>query len=188
MFGRYTLADNELVNVAYIPGKGLVRPDNTHHVSVGFTHLFTSNVIGETRLGFSRAFLARQSDGDRTSTNYAAELGLKNLAANPGEYTLPAVNLTDYAPGNPTGTSGFVGYGLRIVQNNFYYRAGQTFTWIRNRHTLKFGGDVSRIDGRLRPGLATRTGSSISAATSPEMRSAIISSEWFSPRTEGSGA
>ena len=145
LFGRYTLADNELVNVAYLPGKGLVRPDNTHHVSVGFTHLFTSNVIGETRLGFSRAFLARQSDGDRTSTNYAAELGLKNLAANPGEYTLPSVNLTGYAPGNPTGTSGFVGYGLRIVQNNLYYRAGQTFTWVRNRHTLKFGGDVSRL-------------------------------------------
>jgi hypothetical protein len=145
LFGRYTLADNELVNVAYLPGKGLVRPDNTHHVSVGFTHLFTSNVIGETRLGFSRAFLARQSDGDRTSKNYAAELGLKNLAANPGEYTLPSVNLTAYAPGNPTGTSGFVGYGLRIVQNNLYYRAGQTFTWVRNRHTLKFGGDVSRL-------------------------------------------
>jgi hypothetical protein len=145
LFGRYTLADNELLNVAYLPGKGLIRPDNTHHVSVGFTHLFTSNVIGESRLGFSRAFLARQSDGDRTSKNYAAELGLKNLAANPGEYTLPAVNLTGYAPGNPTGTSGFVGYGLRIVQNNLYYRAGQTFTWVRNRHTLKFGGDVSRL-------------------------------------------
>lgn len=145
LFGRYTIADDDLVNVAYIPGKGLVRPDNTHHVSVGFTHLFTSNVIGETRLGFSRAFLARESDGDRTSTNYAAELGLKNLAANPGEYTLPSVNLTGYAPGSPTGTSGFVGYGLRIVQNNLYYRAGQTFTWVRNRHTLKFGGDVSRL-------------------------------------------
>ena len=145
LFGRYTLADNELVNVAYLPGKGLVRPDNTHHASVGFTHLFTPNVIGESRLGFSRAFLARQSDGDRTSTNYAAELGLKNLAANPGEYTLPSVNLTTYAPGNPTGTTGFVGYGLRIVQNNLYYRAGQTFTWVRNRHTLKFGGDVSRL-------------------------------------------
>jgi hypothetical protein len=89
--------------------KGLVRPDNTHHLSIGLTHLFTPNVIGESRLVFSRAFLARQSDGDRTSTNYAAELGLKNLAPNPGEYTLPSVNLTGYAPGNPTGTSGLVG-------------------------------------------------------------------------------
>jgi hypothetical protein len=145
LFGRYTLSDNELVNVAYIPGKGLVRPDNTHHVSVGFTHLFSPVLISETRLGFTRAFLARQSDGDRTSRNYAAELGLKNLAPNPGEYTLPSVNLTGYAPGSPTGTSGFVGYGLRIVQNNLYYRAGQTFTWVRDRHTFKMGADVSRL-------------------------------------------
>lgn len=145
LFGRYTLADNELVNVAYIPGKGLVRPDNTHHVSVGITYLFSPNLIGETRLGFTRAFLARQSDGDRTTTNYAEQLGLRNLAPQPGDYTLPSVSLTGYAPGNPTGTAGFVGYGLRIVQNNLYYRAGQTFTWIKNRHTLKFGGDVSRM-------------------------------------------
>lgn len=145
LFGRYTMSDNELVNVAYLPGKGLVRPDNTHHLSIGFTHLFSPTLIGETRLGFTRAFLARQSDGDRTSRNYAAELGLKNLAANPGEYTLPSVNLTGYAPGTPIGTSGFVGYGLRIVQNNLYYRAGQTFTWVRNRHTFKMGGDVSRL-------------------------------------------
>jgi hypothetical protein len=145
LFGRYSLADDDLVNVAYIPGKGLVRPDNTHHLAVGFTHLFSSNLISETRLGFTRAFLARQGDGDRTSKNYAAELGLKNLAPSPGDYTLPSVNLTGYAPGNPTGTSGFVGYGLRIVQNNLYYRAGQTFTWNRNRHTLKIGGDVSRL-------------------------------------------
>jgi hypothetical protein len=145
LFGRYTAADNDLVNVAYRVGKGLVRPDNTHNVAVGYTHLFSSNLIGETRLGFTRAFLARESDGDRTSTNYAAELGLRNLAAGPGDYTEPSVNLTGYAPGNPIGTSGFVGYGLRIVQNNLYYRAGQTFTWVKGSHTLKMGGDFSRL-------------------------------------------
>ncbi|MGH9627853.1 MAG: hypothetical protein ACRD7E_05885, partial [Bryobacteraceae bacterium] len=145
LFGRYTMADNELVNVAYIEGKGLVRPDNTHNAAIGYTHLFSATLVGETRLGFTRAFLARQSDGDRTSQNYAAELGLRNLAPNPGDYTLPSVNLTGYAPGTPVGTSGFVGYGLRIVQNNLYYRAGQTFTWVKGRHTLKMGGDFSRL-------------------------------------------
>src|SRR4030095_16684415 len=121
------------------------RPDNTHNLAIGYTHLFSSNLIGETRLGFTRAFLARQSDGDRTSKNYAAELGWNNIAANPGEETLPSVSLTGYAPGNPTGTAGFVGYGLRIVQNNLYYRAGQTFTLVGNRHTIKAGIDVSRL-------------------------------------------
>ncbi|MBI3679448.1 MAG: carboxypeptidase regulatory-like domain-containing protein [Acidobacteria bacterium] len=144
-FGRYSFADDELVNVAYLVGKGLIRPDRTQHLSLGYTHLASSNLISETRAGFTKAFLARQSDGDRFSKNYAAELGLKNLAPNPGDYTLPSANLTGYAPGTPTGTSGFVGYGLRIVQNNIYYRLGETVTWIKSRHNLKIGGDVSRL-------------------------------------------
>jgi Carboxypeptidase regulatory-like domain len=145
LFGRYTLADNALGNVAYREGKGLIRPDNTHHVALGYTHVASSKLIFETRGGFTRAFLARESDGDRFSTNYAADLGLQNLAAQPGDYTLPSVNLTGYAPGTPIGTSGFVGYGLRIVQNNLYYRLGETVTYVKNRHSFKFGGDVSRM-------------------------------------------
>jgi hypothetical protein len=145
LFGRYTFADNALGDAAYIPGKGLIRPDRTQNAAIGYTHIFSSTLLSETRLGFTKAFLARQSDGDRFSKNYAAELGLQNLAAGPGDYTLPSVNLTGYAPGFPVGTSGFVGYGLRIVQNNIYYRAAETITWVRNRHNLKFGGDVSRL-------------------------------------------
>jgi len=145
LFGRYSFADDMLLNAAYIKGKGLVRPDRTQVLSIGYTHLFSPTLISETRLGFTKAFLARQSDGDRFSTNYSAELGLKNLAPNPGDYTLPSINLNGYAPGTPTGTTGFVGYGLRIVQNNIYYRLGENVTKIRGRHTLKIGGDVSRL-------------------------------------------
>ncbi|MEO8127543.1 MAG: TonB-dependent receptor [Bryobacteraceae bacterium] len=145
LFGRYSYANDDLGNAAYIVGLGLIRPDATHNGSLGVTHLFSSSLISETRIGFTKAFLARQSDGDRTSTNYAAQLGLKNLAASPGDYTLPNINLTNYAPGFPTGTGGFVGYGLHIVQNNIYYRASQNFTWIHNRHNIKIGGDGSRM-------------------------------------------
>ncbi|MCC6857401.1 MAG: TonB-dependent receptor [Bryobacterales bacterium] len=145
LFGRYSFADDDLGNAAYIKGLGLIRPDRTQHLSVGYTHLFSPTFISDTRLGFFKAYLARTSDGDRYSKNYAAELGLKNLAAGPGDYTLPNIGLTGYAPGYPTGTSGFVGYGLRIVQNNIYYRFSETATWIRNNHTLKFGGDFSHL-------------------------------------------
>ena len=144
-FGRYSFADDKLGNAAYIKGLGLIRPDRTQHLSVGYTHLFSPTFISDTRLGFFKAYLARTSDGDRYSKNYAAELGLKNLAAGPGDYTLPNIGLTGYAPGYPTGTSGFVGYGLRIVQNNIYYRASETATWIRGNHTLKIGGDFSHL-------------------------------------------
>jgi hypothetical protein len=145
LFGRYSYANDDLANSAYIKGLGLIRPDRTHHLSVGYTHVFSPTLISDTRIGYFQAYLARQSDGDRFSTNYVAQLGLKNLAAGPGDYTLPNIGLTGYAPGFPTGTSGFVGYGLRIVQNNIYYRGSESVTWIRGAHTLKLGGDFSHL-------------------------------------------
>src|SRR6266568_5682582 len=136
LFGRYSYANDDLTNVAYIIGLGVIRPDRTQHLSIGYTHVFSPTFISDTRLGFFKAYLARQSDGDRYSTNYAAQIGLKNLAPSPGDYTLPNVNLTGYAPGFPGASSGFVGYGTHIVQNNIYYRGSETVTWIRGDHTL----------------------------------------------------
>lgn len=145
LFGRYSFADDSLGDAAYRIGKGLVRPDRTQNLAVGYTHTFGANLISETRLGFTKAYLARTSDGDRFSKNYAAELGLKNLAGIPGDFTEPSVTLSEYAPGTPNGSAGFVGYGLRIVQNNIYYRFAETMTLIKGKHSLKFGGDVNRL-------------------------------------------
>ncbi len=145
LFGRYSYANDDLANTAYIKGLGLIRPDRTHHASLGYTHVVSPTLISDSRLGFFMAYLARQSDGDRYSTNYAAELGLKNLAAGPGDYTLPNISLSGYAPGYPTGTGGFVGYGLRIIQDNIYYRGSEAVTWIHGDHTLKLGIEYSHL-------------------------------------------
>jgi hypothetical protein len=145
LFGRYSYANDDLTNVAYIVGLGVIRPDRTQHLSVGYTNVFGPTFISETRLGFFKAYLARTSDGDRFSTNYAAQLGLKNLAPQPGDYTLPNINLTGYAPGFPGASGGFVGYGTRIVQNNIYYRGSEAVTWVHGNHTLKVGGDYGHL-------------------------------------------
>jgi hypothetical protein len=145
LFGRISYANDDLANTAYIKGLGLIRPDRTKHASLGYTHVITPNLISDTRLGFFMAYLARQSDGDRFSKNYSAELGLKNLAAGPGDYTLPNIGLSGYAPGYPTGTSGFVGYGLRIIQDNIYYRGSEAITWMHNAHTIKVGVEFSHL-------------------------------------------
>jgi len=145
LFGRYSFADNALVDASYRVGKGVIRPDRSQNGSIGYTHTLTNNLISESRLGFTKAYLARVSDGDRFSRNYAAELGLKNLAAIPGDYTEPSVNFPDWNPGAGRASSGFAGYGLRIVQNNIYYRLAETLTYIRGRHSMKFGGDINRL-------------------------------------------
>jgi len=145
LFGRWSFADNGLVDASYRVGKGVIRPDRSQNAALGYTHTFGANLISETRLGFTKAYLARVSDGDRFSKNYAAELGLRNLAAIPGDYTEPSVNFPDWNPGAGRASSGFAGYGLRIVQNNIYYRLAETFTYIKGNHSLKFGGDVNRL-------------------------------------------
>jgi len=151
LFGRYSFGDNSLGNAAYRVGRGQTRPDRTQSIALGHTHLFRSNLISETRAGLTKASLARLGDGDRFSTNYARQLGIKNLAPDPGDYFEPSISLTGYAPGTPSdGPGGFVGYGGRGFQNNLYYRLGESVTYIRDRHSFKFGGDVSRLMGGFR--------------------------------------
>jgi hypothetical protein len=145
LFGRYSFADDALVNVAYRVGDGLIRPDRTQHLAIGYTYVFSPTRISETRLGFTKAFLARQSDGDRFSKNYAAEIGFQNLGAQPGDYTEPNLSLSGYAPGYPSNTGGFGGYGTHIVQNNLYYRVSENLTVIRRNHSIKIGGDADRL-------------------------------------------
>ena len=54
LFGRYSFADDDLINSAYLTGKGLVRPNRTQNVSLGYTHVASPTLISETRLGFTK--------------------------------------------------------------------------------------------------------------------------------------
>lgn len=145
LFGRWSFADNALTDASYRVGKGVIRPDRSQNAALGYTHTFGANLISETRLGFTKAYLARVSDGERFGKNYAAELGLKNLGGVPGDFTEPNINFPEWNPGTGRASAGFAGYGQRIVQNNIYYRVAETLTYIRGKHSMKFGGDVNRL-------------------------------------------
>ena len=54
LFGRYTFANDSLINAAYRVGLGLVRPDHTQVPVLGITHVFSPRLISETRASFSR--------------------------------------------------------------------------------------------------------------------------------------
>jgi hypothetical protein len=145
LFGRYTFADDMLLNAAYRVGLGLIRPDKTQVPVVGLTHVFSPTLISETRLNFFKAYLARIPDGGASSTNYAAQLGLQNLDPLPGYYALPNLSFTGYTTGGNSNATGFVGYGCCATQNNIYYRAGETLTWIKGSHNIRFGTDINRV-------------------------------------------
>ena len=46
LFGRYSYADDSLVNAAYRIGLGLIRPDRTQVAVAGYTRVFSPTLIG----------------------------------------------------------------------------------------------------------------------------------------------
>lgn len=145
LFGRYTFANDSLGNAAYRIGAGLIRPDQSQVAVLGYTRVISTALVSETRASFFKAYLARVPDGDITSTNYAAKLGIKNLVPEPGFYSLPAVSFTGYTTGGNTNDPSFVGYGCCATQNNIYYRLGETITWVKGSHNIRIGTDINRV-------------------------------------------
>ena len=145
LFGRYTYADDSLGNAAYRIGLGLIRPDRTQVAMAGYTRVFSPTLISETRASFFKAYLARIPDGDASSMNYAAQLGFKNLNPAAGYYSLPNISFTGYTTGGNSNAPGFVGYGCCATQNNIYYRLGETLTWIKGSHNIRFGAEGNRV-------------------------------------------
>jgi hypothetical protein len=110
---------------------------NARGVAVGHTHVFTPQLVNELRLGFTRmtVFFSNPLQGD----NVADKVGIP-FANNPN---------VAYSSGLPTfSIAGFTGLGESGIQpfivadNN--YQIANHMTWIRGKHTIKFGGDYIR--------------------------------------------
>src|SRR5438105_4971948 len=52
LFTRYSYANDDLGNAAYIVGLGVIRPDRTHFWVTGLTDVISPNLISETRAEF----------------------------------------------------------------------------------------------------------------------------------------
>ncbi len=102
-------------------------------IVLGETHVFGSSLINEFRLGYVRSFLG-----------YEAPFGSVPLSANLG---IPNANTSPLLGGGALiGNSGsqleYTGdYGNYFVPENTY-QVADNFSWVRGRHTFKFGGNV----------------------------------------------
>jgi hypothetical protein len=108
----------------------------THARNFVFSHNYTINprLLNEFRFGFTI------NDGATTynfdGRKIVGEIGLQNLP--PLTYNgLPAFNFSQ-------GTSNF-GKGKPSFNYSHLYQWNDNLTWVRNRHTFKFGGDLRRI-------------------------------------------
>ncbi|HKS83250.1 MAG TPA: TonB-dependent receptor [Candidatus Acidoferrales bacterium] len=118
-----------------VPNFGDTRDGSRQLLTLGETHLFTPSLTNQVRLGFNRLFITFEPND---SSLNAANIG---IGLPPG---VPAVGIPSIVIqslglefGNPGGEP--QGRGDTTVAFN------DTLTWLKGRHTIMFGADVSRF-------------------------------------------
>lgn len=128
IYGRFGFAHNEASSSSNtfiqtnIANFGLKSVNSVYSLNLNETHIFSPNIVNEFRSGHGR-----------TSPMFNFDSALT-----PGPRIIFANNDVDrfgHYEGGPQGR----------VQNTFQY--GDTLTWTRGAHTLKFGGDFIRYQG-----------------------------------------
>ncbi|MBI3694199.1 MAG: TonB-dependent receptor [Acidobacteria bacterium] len=150
VFTRESLAQRDLTdpspgNMFMAPGpggSGFNSRSRNQNAVAGYTHTFSATKINELRIGFNRFAVTHFAPDFGVAKNN--ELGIPNGNIPGQDYTYGIARFS--IPGfQQTGGPGSTN-AIRVA-NIFQYT--DSFTWIRNRHTLKFGADIRRVQSTL---------------------------------------
>ncbi|HTM49857.1 MAG TPA: carboxypeptidase regulatory-like domain-containing protein [Bryobacteraceae bacterium] len=102
---------------------------------LNYTWVIGPMLINETRFGFSRT--DNHQTGNRMDRDYAGDWGLAGSTTDPQMAGFPLMKVTNYSSlGNAANLP------INFDVNN--YQVGDTVTWVRSRHLMKFGFDYLR--------------------------------------------
>ncbi len=136
-FGRYSWGDElQLEEALKLNGSKLLT--EVHQAMVANTRVLSPSTVNEFRFGYNQFnnSTGRELAGIR---DVNAELALPGIAAPPpAAWGIPEIGLAPYS-GFGDSTEG------PYVNNNHIYQFVDNFSWVRGKHTLRFGGEI-RID------------------------------------------
>jgi Carboxypeptidase regulatory-like domain len=110
-----------------------------------WTRSFRSNLVNDARFGWSHVTVNTGTAWDNSVGTFGQAIGIPN--SNPAG--LVGLLGLDFGGGTPTspGTGTLNNIGNSMVTQNFdskVWQADDSITWIRGRHTFKFGGEYMR--------------------------------------------
>ncbi len=144
---------NSFAASPYVGAGPILNEQTNHTLSLSETHLFGPTVINEARGGFNRQPLFRRSTETLRQSLQRTGMSEGDIQAY-GSVITPSALDTFGFPSISFGT-GFVALPnggrntYRPLDQNLY-TFGDTLTWIKGKHTVKFGADIVRnhaIDG-----------------------------------------
>ena len=115
---------------------GNLQNDDRSLMGIDYTHLFTPTFLVEFHSGFSRNTTFENTVW--AGRDMASELGFVGTTTEPELVGFPRVTVTDYVALG-SGANMPVQYHVTDIQN------GVKFTWVKSRHNLKWGYDLSRV-------------------------------------------
>jgi hypothetical protein len=144
IFGRYSYKDVTTRNPASLPVRGDSRENRTsQNIVIAHNYLLRSSVINEFRGGYSDQ--PRNVDFGPEGKSFdgpalVKSLGIQGLRPDPPQVaSIPDIGVT-----------GFLGTGASrgFTQLSRTLQVTDSLTWVRGRHTVKFGADVRRLKYR----------------------------------------
>ena len=134
---RYSFSDRQLVEpfagagFAAVPGYGTDVPRRGQNLGVSLTHIPSTSFVNDVRFGYNRVSIGVFGE-DNGVTN--ASVGMPSLSSNPRDAGLSVISVTGYSP---------LGHEYTTPQESTSdtFQLGDTATWTRGAHLVKFGGE-----------------------------------------------
>jgi trimeric autotransporter adhesin len=124
--------ENTLGNFADIAGSQSTRSQS---VTLGLSHTWSTHFVESTQLNWSRNRIQVLSDNAYVN-NVVGDLGIQGVSTQPIDYGIPQIGFTSFSGLNDPVPSLVRNQTLRFTDGS---------TWVHDKHTLKFGAEIRRI-------------------------------------------
>jgi hypothetical protein len=132
LFGRYSAAEEDAIIPATVTGRDNINNVRPQNMAVGLTSTIRTNLLSETRVGYSRF---RQVNG----------LPELNFDVNGTTQRLPQFLVSGYPTMGGAGSfTGTTAGGIVQIRDNTYQLYDNIF-WQHGRHSVKFGGEILQV-------------------------------------------
>jgi hypothetical protein len=141
-FGRFSYENQPIFTpgpfTTILDGGGFTagHQDNSYRsAAISELHTFSPNLLNEFRFGYNRINSHRVEPN--ADSNVAAQAGLLGVPYTPGFGGLPSICFADY---QCIGTNDY----LPAIEKQNSFVLNENITWIRGRHSMKFGTELRR--------------------------------------------
>jgi len=137
IFGRWTWKDISSLSTNGLLVPSNTNPDNYRLLVLAHNYTIQSNLLNEARFGFTRNDSGYSNSFDGKS--FSQSLGLQGLAGVPAFFNgLPEIDISNL--------TGLTADRLQGITHGRTYQVVDNLTWIKGRHTVKFGFDYRHIE------------------------------------------